>query len=353
MRKEKGERRKGSKVREMKQGKLSAEELQDLVLDQLPALRNDILVRPMIGEDSAVIDYGEEVCVVSTDPITGAQEGIGALAVHISCNDIASNGAQPVGIQSSLLLPPSVDPQLIKAMMQEIAQTANSLGVEVIGGHTEVTDVVNRPLICVTAVGRASKDRYVTSSGASQGDAIIITKGAALEGTAILAKDFYHFLKERGLSEELLIRARDFFQEISVVREGLVAAEFGVTAMHDATEGGLLGGLYELSRASKKGFRIYQERIPVREETRALSHLLDFDPLTMISSGSMIITTREGLGLCRTLQREGIEATIIGEITEETCLVVGEDGEEREIEEAVNDALWRILKELGGKESEQ
>lgn len=333
---------------QFKQGKLMAEDLMELVLKDLPVLRNDILVRPMIGEDSAVIDFGEEVCVVSTDPITGAQDGVGALAVHISCNDIASNGAQPVGIQASLLLPLGVEPLQIRSIMKEIAAAANGLGVEVIGGHTEITEVVNRPLISVTAVGRAKRNQYVTSSGASPGDKIIMTKGAAMEGTAILATDFFDYLMEEGLAEDLLKKARGFIKEISVVKEGQIAAAFGVTAMHDATEGGIYGGLYELSRASNTGFTLYQERVPVRKETRALAHLLTFDPLAMISSGSMIITAANGGGLCQALFEGGVEATIIGEMTAGACVVVKEGGESVTIEESVNDELWRILEQLGG-----
>lgn len=336
------------RVKSFKQGKLMAGDLYELVLKELPVLRSDILVRPMIGEDSAVIDFGEEVCVVSTDPITGAQDGVGALAVHVSCNDIASNGAQPVGIQASLLLPLDTNPFQIRSIMKEIAETANELGVEVIGGHTEITEVVNRPLISVTAVGRARRDRYVTSSGASPGDDIIITKGAAIEGSAILATDYFDYLKEAGLPEELLKRAQAFIQEISVVKEGQMAALFGVTAMHDATEGGIYGGLYELSQASRTGFTIYQEQVPVREETRALAQFLDFDPLAMISSGSMIMTTENGAGLCQALFDEGILATIIGKMTSHGCVVVKENGEKMQITEAVNDELWRILEKLGG-----
>ncbi len=333
-------------MNKLEPGKLSTSDLQQLILQQLPVVRKDILVRPMIGEDSAVIDFGDEVCVVSTDPITGALSDMGVLAVHISCNDIAANGAQPVGIQASLLFPRDTEPARIKALMEDIAATARSLEVEVIGGHTEVTDVVNKPLVSVTAIGRASRDKYVTSAGGRVGDQVVITKSAALEGTSILAADYYQLLLSQGLDEELLRRAQSFSSEISVVREGLIAADFGVTAMHDATEGGVCGCLFELTSASGTGFEIWEGQVPLRQETRALARVLDFDPLTMISSGSMLITTPRGKELCARLMEEGVEARVIGRLTEEKRIIKEVGGGSREVTEVPGDELWRLLEKL-------
>jgi len=298
----------------MKAGKLPNDVLKKIILDKLKKTRTDILVRPGIGEDCCAIDFGENICLLSTDPITGAVNEIGRLAVHISCNDIASCGVEPLGLLITILAPVDTTVKDIEAIMDQITHETASLNVEVIGGHTEITEAVNRCVIVCTAIGKVLKNRMVTTSGARPGDDVVMTKSAGLEGTSIIAHDKEAYLAEK-LGTALVERAKTFIDRISVVKEGVIAGKYGVNSMHDATEGGILGAVWEIAEASGVGVRIYRERIPIEPETLEISRLFEIDPLKLISSGCMVITCPDGEGLVNELKRNGIDASIIGKVT--------------------------------------
>ncbi|WP_372997487.1 AIR synthase related protein, partial [Lutispora sp.] len=210
----------------MKEGKIPPELLKSLVFNNIKVKREEVILRPEIGEDCAAIDFGSYACVLSTDPITGASEGAGTLAIHISCNDVATSGVRPVGIMVTVLAPPSATEDDIRKVMEEAGEAAAALGVEIIGGHTEITSAVNRIVISTTALGKVQKERIVRSSGAQTGDDVIMTKWAGLEGTAIIAADREKELAGR-LSPEEIKTAKAFIKHISVVEEGAAAGEFG------------------------------------------------------------------------------------------------------------------------------
>lgn len=311
-----------------------------MVLSTIQFLREDVLVHAGLGEDCAVIDFGEEVCLVTSDPITGAAEGVGELAVHVSCNDIAANGGTPVGVQVVLLLPEHTKEEDISHIMEDIQVTAAGLGVEVIGGHTEITSKVAEPVVSVTAIGRAPKTRYVTSKGAKAGDAIVITKGVGIEATAILARDFGHLLPFKVTPEETLT----FTKQLSVVSEGLLAAEFGVHAMHDITEGGLLGAVREICQAAGVGAEIREEDVAVPELTKAICDHLQLDPLALLSSGSMLIVTPHGQELTERLSEIQVPAFVVGRIIEgDHPIVIRKTGQKEAITAHVEDELWKFF----------
>ncbi|NLJ81359.1 MAG: AIR synthase [Firmicutes bacterium] len=326
----------------MKIGKLSGELLQTMVLSTIQFHRRDVLVHAGLGEDCAVIDFGEEVCLVSTDPITGAVEGIGELAVHVSCNDIAANGGTPIGVQIVLLLPEKIQETEIREIMEDVQVTAAELGVEVIGGHTEITSKVAECILSVTAVGRAPKDRYVTSGNAQIGDDVLITKGVGIEATAIIARDFASQLPFTVSEEEI----RSFSEQLSVVPEGLLAAEFGVNAMHDVTEGGLLGAVAEVCAASEVGAELWEEKIYVPDLTRKITAHLNLDPLALLSSGSMLIVTSRGEALVEKLAEQDIPAFVVGKIIADSPRLLRADGRKEPIPKFVQDELWRLLERL-------
>ncbi len=328
----------------LRTGKLPPAVLQSIVLSRLGTTRTDVLVHASLGEDSAVIDFGEWVCVVSTDPITGAAKNAGWLSVHISCNDVAANGAEPVGVLPTLLLPEGTTEEDIRQTMAEISAAACELGVEVLGGHTEITPGLPHMIISLTAVGRARKSAYVTSAGARPGHDILMSKHAGLEGTSILASDLADALEPR-LGAELLARARGFVRQISVVKEGLLAAAHGATALHDTTEGGILGALYEMAEASQVGLEIWPEAIPVLPETRAICDVFGADPLRLIASGTMLIAAPGGAALAEVLRREGVPATVIGRALPAAAgrWLVSSDGTRRPLLPPERDELWRIL----------
>jgi hydrogenase expression/formation protein HypE len=316
----------------MKTGKIAPELLEKLVFAHLGVKRDEVLVHASIGEDSSIIDAGEKLCVMSTDPITGATKGIGRYAVNISCNDVAANGAEPIGVMVTLLLPETSTEEEIESIMRELGQAARELDVEILGGHTEITTAVKEVIICCTAVGLVERERMVTSSGASPGDYIILTKWAGLEGTAILASEFEEQLIE-ALGASLVERAKGFIKDLSVVPEGRISAEYGVSAMHDVTEGGVLGALYELTEASKIGAELWFQEIPVREETMRICQHFQIDPFALISSGAMLIIANDGPGLVQALVKKGIPAKIIGKMTESG----------RNFRMVYRDELWRVL----------
>ncbi|HQD41153.1 MAG TPA: AIR synthase family protein [Bacillota bacterium] len=324
----------------MKSGKLPSDVLEKRILSSFRFKRKEVLVRSKVGEDCSVLDFGEYACVVSTDPITGASNEIGRLAVHISCNDVAANGVEPFGLLFTILAPEGTTLEVLQDIVRQAAEEAASLKVEIIGGHTEITPAVNRIVVSTTAIGRAAKDRVVTSSGAKPGDYIILTKWAGLEGTAIIAHDFEKRLRGR-MDDALLESAQAMMGHISVVREGMIAGKMGATAMHDVTEGGVLGALWELAEASGVGLRIYEDKIPVRPETQAICEEFGLNPLKLISSGCMLITCRDGQGMLEALNREGIPASIIGEVVEEGRTLVSGEREEP-IDPPESDELYKV-----------
>lgn len=326
----------------LKPGKVPPEVMEKTIFPFLGAKRPEVLVHSKIGEDCSVIDFGEYVCVLSTDPITGADKEIGRLAVHISCNDLAANGAEPIGIMATILFPDGTEEDKVKEVMEQIHNAALEINAEVLGGHTEITSSVSRIVVSATAIGRALKSEYVTSSGAQPGDDVILTKKAGLEGTAVIASDFQEFLKGKMSSEEIE-RAKGFINYISVIPEGRLGAKNGATAMHDVTEGGVLGAAYEIALASKVGITLWEDRIPVHPETLKICQIFNLNPLGLISSGSMLITAPDGNRIISALKEAGIEATIIGKVTEEGFRIVDKEGKERPFTPPERDELYKIL----------
>lgn len=328
----------------MEIGKLSTDALNSIVISRIKNRREEIMVRPGVGEDCAVVDFGDYACVLSSDPITGATKEVGKLAIHVCCNDIASNGVEPLGIMLTIMAPPETTEEQLRQVMIEAEEAAEELNIDIIGGHTEITTAVNRLIISATAIGRVEKERVVVSSGAKEGDAILVTKGVGLEGTAIIAAEMEDQLKT-SLGVEIVEKSKAYINGLSVVKEGIIAGRLGASSMHDVTEGGLLGGLWELCEASRLGARIYFTKIPISKETIEVSKFFSLDPLRLISSGSMLITMEPSKvdDLIKALEKEGISCTVIGEMTGNKKTLVHDDREE-EITPPVGDELYKVIK---------
>lgn len=310
----------------MKEGKLDFDDLRKIILDNKTIKRNEVKVRNDVGEDCSIIDFDDCEAIFSTDPITGANENVGRLAVHINCNDIASAGGEPIAIMVTILAPTTSTLEEINRVMSEIDDEAAQIGVEIIGGHTEVTSAVNKIIISVTVIGKNLKGKSIKTAGAKLGDDIIVTKTIGLEGTYILINDHEERFK-RILSKEEMAFGKSLINRISVLGEGKIGGELGVNSMHDITEGGLLGGLFEVAMASNKGFIIYNDKIPMLDVTKKVCEEFKIDPLRLISSGSMIITTSNGREVIRKLNEHGIEASIIGKIIEKGGILVDRNKE--------------------------
>jgi len=310
----------------MQIGKLPNEVLRYLILDKIRNTRSEVLVNPAVGEDCSVIDLGQEFCVLSSDPITGTENEIGRIAVHVSCNDIAASGAEPIGLMVTLLIPPDASMDSVEKIMRQLTVTATSAHVDIIGGHTEVTDAVNRFVISVTAVGKTIGKNVIKTSGVKPGDSFILTKTAGIEGTAILAFENQKELAQQ-FGSQLVIEAKKLIAQISVVKEGRIAAMHGAHAMHDVTEGGVLGAVWEMCDASGCGAEIYKDSIPILDTTKTICNYFNINPLKLISSGCMLIADENGAALVEKLENEGIPAAIIGKATEKKSrLLITETG---------------------------
>lgn len=329
-------------------GKLDPKTLRKLVFSHLGALDPRIILGPNIGEDATIIDLEGRALVVHSDPITGAIKNVGWLAVNVCANDIATRGVRPQWMLTVLLLPENFNSAQLKNLTTQIDEAAKALGIAVVGGHTEVTPSTNRPIIIATAMGETSKDKFVKTSGAQLGDSVIITKGAAIEGTAILSHELYSLL-ECKVNKKILEKAKQFIKMTSVVKDALTAVEVGgVHAMHDATEGGIAGGLQELAWASNVGIVAYEEKIPIHPETEIICRALGIDPLKTISSGALVISAQseKAQKIVATLRKKGIQASVIGRIVskKEGAYIVRKGGTNLHLEKPVKEELWKALK---------
>lgn len=327
----------------MEIGKLPNDVLEKIVISNIRTKRKEVLVGAAIGKDSAVVDFGHEVCVMSTDPITGATKDVGRLAVHISCNDVATCGAEPLGILLTILAPPTVTENDIEGIMKDAADAAEEVNVEIIGGHTEITDAVNRIVISSTVIGKQKKNKLPNIEDIKVGDKVIVTKYVGIEGTSIIAKELYDKLKDK-IGEEKLKEAQNLGEIVSVVKDGIICGEIGVKYMHDITEGGVFGAVWEAANAVNKGIKIKEDLIPVKDVTREICSLLNINVYRLISSGSMLVIADEKKvsKINEELSKAGIKSTVIGEVIE-SGVFLERDGKLLEIEPPSSDELYKVL----------
>ena len=328
-------------------GKLDPNILKELVFGCLGRPSPRVIIGPKIGEDAAVIDFKDRVLVVHSDPITGAIKDVGWLAVNICANDIATRGVRPLWILIVMLLPQNIKFSQLKQITGQIDKAAKELDIAIIGGHSEITAGINRPILITTAIGEAEKGKFVSSSGAKIGDHIIMTKGAAIEGTAILSTEITKRLESK-ISREIVKDAQNFIKRTSIVQDALIASEVGgVHAMHDATEGGVAGGLQEIALASNVSIQAYEEKIPVYKETKAICRALNIDPLKTIGSGSLIISVHpdKAKGIVVALQEKGIQASIIGRVKDkkDKSCIFRRDGTTLNLSKPIKEEIWGIL----------
>ncbi|NHN57962.1 MULTISPECIES: AIR synthase family protein [Halorussus] len=317
-------------------GKLDPDDLAR-VLSRTGARDDSVLMGPKYGEDAAAMRLDDgSVLVANSDPLSLAKERLGTLAVHVACNDVAACGADPRWLTNVMFLPDD-DRETLDALTTQMDEEARELGVTIVGGHSEFVPALERPMVSMTALGLA--DEYVPTGGAEPGDSLVLTKGAGIEGTAVLATDFRDDL---ALSADVLERAEDFFGDISVVPDARVLRE-SATAMHDPTEGGLVTGLVELASASGVRLEVDRSAVPVREETAEICEAMGVDPLRIFGSGALLaaVPEHECDDALAALDAEGIEASEIGVVAGETDDPgVALDGDL--VTEAVRDDLYDL-----------
>ena len=240
----------------MKIGKVPENILKRSILKQIHTKREEVLLGANVGEDCAAVKLAEdEIFVISTDPITGTATDIGNLAIHITMNDLASSGAEPIGVMLTILLPVETKETDLKKIMEQMETACAQVKVQIMGGHTEVTRAVNQPLINVCGVGKVKRGKLISTAGAQPKDDILVSKWIGLEGTSIIAKEKEQELLLR-YPGELIKEAQKFDRYLSVLPEAAIAVKSGVSAMHDVTEGGIFGALWELAESSGVGLEI-------------------------------------------------------------------------------------------------
>lgn len=330
-------------------GKLDMDVLRGL-LNRYALPDSRVVVGPKIGGDAAVIDFGEKYLVAKTDPITFATEAMGWYLVHINANDIACSGAIPRWLLATILLPQGASTKMtVDRIFSQISEACRSINVSLVGGHTEVTQGLPRPIVVGHMLGEVERDGLVTSSGAEPGDEILLTKGIAIEGVALLARGKETHLLEKGYSEEFIERCKNFiyYPGISVLEEALIATRAAkVTSMHDPTEGGLATGIVELAEASSVGVEVFLDRITVYDECRTLCKEFGLDPLGVIASGSLLLTAspRDAYILREEFAKRKIDCTCIGRVVEKEKkrVIVSPEGR-RALHAYGQDEVTRVL----------
>lgn len=306
-------------------GKIPIDVLNSTVLRLTGAASDKIVTPPLAGLDFAAVKVDSKYMIVSADPVTGVVDDIGKYAINVSANDVATSGGRPQFAESVVLLPEGADAAYVKTIARQMDAEAKKLRISIVGGHTEVTPGLRRPIVVVTAFSFV--DSYVSSKDAREGDTIMLTKTAGLEGTAVLAGD------------------QRFLGGISVVEEAAAAFRTGcVHAMHDCTEGGVLGAVFEMSLASGLGFELQERRVPVAPETRKLCRRLSVDPLRLIGSGALLLSVEPGKeSEVRRALAPICRVTEVGRFTRAGRFLVREGGRRQRVSVAPEDELWRVI----------
>ncbi len=321
-------------------GKIPIRLLNSTVLKMTGAASDKIVTPPKAGLDFAAVKLKDGYMLVSGDPITGVIGGIGKYAINVSANDIATSGNRPQFAETVVLLPEGSGAAAVRRIAEDMSASATALGISIVGGHTEVTPGLKRPIVVVTVFSFVEK--YVSSRDAGEGDSIFMTKTAGVEGTGILASEGR---LTGAVPARIIYRAKGFAKKLSVVEEAVSAYGTGaVHAMHDCTEGGVLGAVYEMSLASGLGFELEERLVPVADETHQLCEHLSLDPLRLIGSGSLLMAVEKGgEARVRKALSQICKVTRIGEFTGGKRILITKDGSEEVVRSAPEDELWRAL----------
>lgn len=330
----------------MKPGKIPESMLKRCVLSKVNNVREEVIIGAMVGEDCAAVKVADdEVMVMSTDPITGTAKDVGKLGVYITANDIACSGAEIFGIMVTIMLPDKTLEEELITITADINEACKKLNIQVIGGHTEVTRVVNSPVVSVTGIGKVKKDKLLKAGAIKPGMDIVMTKAIALEGTSIIAKECRDELITR-FPGDMIDKAASFDEEILIVPEAMLIRDMA-GSLHDVTEGGIFGALWELAESSGVGLDIDIKKINIRQESIEICEYYHINPYKLISSGCLLIAAGDGEAIVSKLNDNGIEACVIGKATDsnDRRLINGEDI--RFLETPGKDELYQVI---GGRE---
>ena len=328
----------------LRDGKLKENALKRSVLKNIGDKRKDIIAGAGIGNDATIVDFNNEASgnmVVSSDPILIPCRDSVYYGIVRSLNNIAAKGGEPVGILLSIMLPMNTEEEVLKEVMNEAKRTADLFGIQISGGHTEVTGAVNYPIVNITAFGRIQKGAKAAFR-VMPGDEILLTKWVGLEGTAIITGEKKEELYKM-FPKAFVERAAGFREYISVLEEGHIAADFGVSCMHDVSSGGVFGALWEMAEGSGVGLDIDLTKIPLRQETVEICEIYGINPYELQSGGSMLIACNKGEKLLEKFEEEDIPAVIIGNATDGSEKILHNDEEIRYLDRPKADELLKIF----------
>ena len=330
----------------MKVGKISEVALKRAVLKQLNNKRDEVLFGGNIGEDCAAmkLDAGE-VCVFSSNPVIGAGKIQGALAIYSAVNNLVTSGAEAVGVMMTVLLPENFKESRLAELSEQIEEVCESLHIQVMGGHTEVTMAVNEPVFSVTAVGKVKENELLHARCAKADQDIVMSKWIGMEGSVAIVAAKEEELLER-FPKAMIDKIKQMLPNCCAANEAALAVKSGVSAMHDVSSGGIYGALYELSEAAGVGLEIDLRAIPICQETVEICEFFDINPYKMLSGGCLLIGAADGNTIVRELEKAGIPAVIIGKATDGNDRVLINEDEKRFLETAQADELINILTKL-------
>ncbi|MCK4644332.1 AIR synthase family protein [bacterium] len=336
---------------ELPLGKISPEIFKEIIYPRLGARSSNVIIGPQNGVDIAITKVGNKVMATTTDPVFIVKEygfkKAAWFAVHILVSDIVTSGLKPAYLSIDLNLPVEITKEELKILWETVHEECEKLGIAIISGHTARYDGCNYPMVGgATVIAIGDEDEYIAPTMAAPGDDIIVTKGCAIEAAGLFAATFPDKIKKE-LGKEVFQKADELFFKMSVVKEAELAREFGlrdkgITSMHDATEGGVFGGLYEVARASNVGMDIHKEKIIIKSEVEAICKRFEMDPYISISEGTMIITIKPVYSdkFIKLLKDNSIEASIIGKVNESGIIRIFENGESNVLEHPETDPFW-------------
>lgn len=328
----------------LREGKLPRELMRDIVFNMIRITDPDVVQGPGVGEDASIVHVGDGHLVFHTDPITTSARLVGWLAIHVSANDVAVRGVRPRWFSTAILLPPGAGEEELREIIRQEQRAVEKIGGSIVGGHTEVTPGIPRPVVVSTAIGYTRRG-VIRTRDASPGDYVVLVGRVAGEGAAVLAWDFPELLEDKGVPRSIIEEARSYIWDVSVVEPALILADTHVNSMHDPTEGGVVQGLLEIAVASGHTLRVDLDSIVLDEKVAAICRALGIDPFRLLSSGALLATIPphaldDALGM---LEHRGYGAQVIGRVEKGgSVLVVKQGGREEVVSEDVVDEIYRV-----------
>lgn len=325
----------------MRQGKISENVLKRSVLKKIKTHRKEVVSGAGIGKDCAILAFGEEETVLSVTPVTAPVTELSSYAIPMALNNVAVAGAEPVGVMLSILLPEETEEAEFQQIMEQAEDVCHTWNVEILGGHTEVTPAVEKPIMTVTGVGKKEAARAGYPQGIKANQDIVVSKWIGLEGTARLAKEHKEELCSK-YPARMIEEAARYDKYLSVIPEAATAMKSGVCGMHDVSRGGIFGALWEMASGAGVGLEVDLKKLPIKQETVEICEFFELNPYELLSGGCLIMVTEDGNGLVAALAREEIPAVIVGRTTDSNDRILYNEDEKRYLDMPKTDQIYNV-----------